>query len=358
MPTPKSDNPIRTVVVGYGYAGRHIHVPLLRLESALQLHGICSGDPAKRDAIRSQFACRTYSTFEEVIADSDVDLVILATPNALHAPQAIAAMSAGKHVVVDKPMCLSVGEADQMIQASRQFQRILRVFHNRRLDGDFLTLQRLIEQGEIGPIRWMELSWQKQGLPRTWRQVAGVGGGRLYDLGSHLIDQALILSSSPVASVFCRQHREFAGHDIESHSMLTMVFADGATAIIDTTCASRIPKSRYVVLGDKATFVKYGVDHQEAALAAGDIDAAADDPSEYGQLDDGHSRRTIPTLPGRWRDYYREVAAAIGTAKVSPPPSPPADGLSRVRMQIAVLQAASDSARSGQTVQLNTVQLD
>lgn len=354
----KSDNPIRTVVVGYGYAGQHIHAPLLRLEPALQLHGICSTDPAKRDAIRSQFACRTYATFDEVIADREVDLVILATPNALHAPQSIAALSAGKHVVVDKPMCLNVGEADRMIQASQQSGRLLRIFHNRRLDGDFLTLQSLIEQGELGQVRWMELSWQKYGLPRTWRQVAGVGGGRLYDLGSHLIDQAMILNASPVASVFCRQHREFAGRDIESHSMLTMVFADGATAIIDTTCASRIPKPRYMVLGDKATFVKYGVDHQEAALAAGDIDAADDDPAEYGQLDDGQSRRTIPTLPGHWRDYYRQVAAAIGAATVSPPLSPSADSLRPVRMQIAVLEAASDSARSGQTVQLKTVQLD
>ena len=353
MPTLESNNPIRAVVVGYGYAGRQIHVPLVRLEPALQLHGICSGDPAKRDAIRSQFACRTYATFDEVIADAEVDLVILATPNALHATQSIAALSAGKHVVVDKPMCLSVGEADQMFQASRQSRRLLRVFHNRRLDGDFLTLQSLIEHGELGPIRWMELSWQKQGLPRTWRQVAGVGGGRLYDLGSHLIDQALILSASPVASVFCRQHREFAGRDIESHSMLTMVFADGATAIIDTTSASRIPKPRYIVLGDKATFVKYGIDHQEAALAACDIDAAADDPVEYGQLDDGHSRRTIPTLPGRWRDYYREVAAAIRTGVASPPDATTEGDQRLLRMQIAVLQAAGDSARSHQTVQLD-----
>ncbi len=346
-------SPIRTVVVGYGYAGRHIHVPLVRLEPALQLHGVCSGDPAKRDTIASQLGCRTYAGFDEVIADPAVDLVVLATPNALHAPQAIAAMSAGKHVVVDKPMCLTVAEADQMIDAARQTARVLRVFHNRRLDGDFLTLRSLIDQGELGRIRWMELSWQKYGLPRTWRQVASVGGGRLYDLGSHLIDQALILGASPVKSVYCRQLREFEGRDIESHSMLTMVFADGATAIIDTTCASRIPKPRYMLVGDKATFVKHGVDHQEAALAAGDINAAADDPSEYGQLDDGHARRVIPTLPGRWRDYYRDVAAAIpaGIALASAPP--PDCGLALLRTQIAVLQAAGASARSGQTVELD-----
>ena len=336
-------NPIRTVVVGYGYAGRHIHVPLVRLEPSLQLHGVCSGDPAKREAINSQLGCRTYASFDEVIADSTVDLVILATPNALHAPQAIAAMSAGKHVVVDKPMCLSVDEADQMIEAARQTDRMLRVFHNRRLDGDFLTLRSLIDRGELGRVRWMELSWQKYGLPRTWRQVAGVGGGRLYDLGSHLIDQALILSAGPVKSVFCRQHREFEGRDIESHSMLTMVFADGATAIIDTTCVSRIPKPRYVLIGDKATFVKYGVDHQEAALAAGDIDSADDDPSDYGQLDDGELPRTIPTLPGQWRDYYRDIAAAIRTGIASPQDG----GLTLLRRQIAVLQAAAASARNG-----------
>jgi scyllo-inositol 2-dehydrogenase (NADP+) len=353
MSTHEADNPIRTVVVGYGYAGRQIHVPLVRLERAMRLHGVCSGDPAKRETIRSQLDCRTYAKFDEVIADNAVNLVILATPNALHATQAIAAMSAGKHVVVDKPMCLTVGEADQMIQASRKTGRLLRVFHNRRLDGDFLTLRSLIEQGELGRVRWMELSWQKYGLPRTWRQVAGVGGGRLYDLGSHLIDQALILNAGLVKSVFCRQHREFEGCDIESHSMLTMAFADGATAIIDTTCASRIPKPRYVVLGDRATFLKYGVDHQEAALAAGNIDAAADDPSEYGQLDDGHSRRTIPTLHGSWRGYYGEVAVAIRTGLASPASTAEDAGQRLLRMQIAVLQAAGESARSGKTVELD-----
>lgn len=347
MGNASGDAPINAVVVGYGYAGQRIHVPLVQLEQGLRLHGVCSGDPAKRQAVISQLGCAVYTSLAEVLADPAVDLVILATPNSLHADQTIAAMSAGKHVVVDKPMCLNLAEADRMIDCCRRTGRVLRVFQNRRLDGDFLTIRSLLRSGILGTVSWMELSWQKYGLPRTWRRSTDTGGGRLYDLGSHLIDQALLLNSSPLRSVFCRQAYEFEGYDIPSHSMLTLLFGDGSTAVIDTTSASHLPKPRYVLLGKQATFVKYGVDPQEAALAAGDLDSAREDPSLYGQLDDGQMRRTVPTESGRWRDYYREVTCAIAGSQGSD-----VSDLALVRTQIAVLEAAARSAAIGQVVPL------
>jgi predicted dehydrogenase len=303
--------PVNSVVVGYGYSGQRIHVPLIRLAPEVRLWGVCSGDAAKREQVRQGLGCRTYERFEQVLEDSEVKLVVLATPNALHASQAIAALRAGKHVVVDKPMCLSSAEANEMMGCAEAQRRVLTVFHNRRLDGDYLTLKHLMESGELGEVRWLEMAWQRPGLPRTWKQQAGSGGGRLLDLGSHLLDQTLQLFRAKVVSVYCRMHHDWPGVDIESHAMLTLSFADGRTAVIDTGSMSHVPKPRILAVGDKATYVKHGMDPQDAALAAGDIDSARELPSQWGEVADGKTTRPIETLQGRWRSFYGNVGRVL-----------------------------------------------
>jgi predicted dehydrogenase len=337
---------IGVAVVGQGYAGSRIHVPLVQLEPRLSLVGICSGSAEKRAQIAARVGAAgapltAYATLDEVLADGRVDLVILATPNRLHAPQACAALRAGKHVVVDKPMCLSSGEAEAMLTAACAANRYLCVFHNRRFDGDFLTLQALTK--ELGTLRWLELSWQKPGLPRTWRREAAEGGGRLIDLGSHLIDQALLLTGSPVRNVYCRKHHEHPAHDIETHALLVLEHVNGATSVIDTTTATFDPKPRYRLLGERATFVKYGVDPQEAALASGDIDAARDPEHLWGRLCAASGSRCVPTAPGRWRDFYARVAVAIEARDPSLLPMQPEEAAAVVR----ALELAAESAATG-----------
>lgn len=337
----------RVAVIGYGYAGRSFHSYLISITPGLVLQGVASSDPAKREQIVRERGCQAYRSFDEVLADPAVDLVVLATPNDLHAPLAIRALEAGKHVVTDKPMCVTLAEADQMVATAERTGRLLSIFQNRRWDGDFLTVQHLIAEGTLGHVRWVELAWQRWGAPRGWRGEAAQGGGRLYDLGAHLLDQLLQIFPQPIAGVYCRVHYDFAERDVESHALITVHFADGATGVCDLSSMSTIPKPHFHLFGDKGTFIKYGLDPQEEAMRAGQIDAAVEPAESKGKFHDGATETIIPTLPGRWRSYYENIRDALtGKAALAVKPQ-------EVRRVMAVLDAALRSAQSGQVVSVH-----
>lgn len=334
----------RAVVIGYGYAGRSFHSYLIKLTPGLTLHGVASSDPTKREQIVREQGCKAYRSFDDVIVDPDVDLVVLATPNDVHAELAIRALTAGKHVVTDKPMCVTLAEADQMVATAERTGRMLSIFQNRRWDGDFLTARRLIQEGRLGNVRWVEMAWQRWGVPRGWRGEAAKGGGRLYDLGAHLLDQLLLLCPQPVAGVYCRLHHDFPESRVESHALITLHFADGATGVCDLSSMSAINKPRFHLFGDKGTFIKYGLDPQEDAMRAGQIDAAVEAEAFYGKLHDGTTEMTIPTQPGRWRNYYENIRDVLSSgAELTVKPR-------EVRRVMAVFDAALRSAQTGQIV--------
>jgi len=334
----------RVAVIGYGYAGRSFHSYLINLTPGLILQGVASNDPAKREQIVRERDCKAYASFDEVIVDPAVDLVVLATPNDLHAELAIRAMEAGKHVVTDKPMCVTLAEADQMLETAARTGRLLSIFQNRRWDGDFLTVRRLLTEGKVGNVRWIEMAWQRWGAPRGWRGKADKGGGRLYDLGAHLLDQLLVFFPQPVTGVYCRLHYDFPNSNVESHALITLHFADGATGVCDLSSMSAINKPRFQIFGDQGTFVKYGLDPQEDAMRAGQIDAAVEAEAFYGRLHNGTTETIIPTLPGRWRGYYENIRDVLtNDAELTVKPQ-------EVRRVMAVLDAAFRSAQTGQIV--------
>ncbi len=342
-------HPVRVAVIGYGMAGRLFHSYLIGLTPRMKLHGIAARDPAIRQRAQHERHCHTYASFNDAIADPDVDLLVLATPHDTHAPSSIAAMEAGKHVVTDKVMCLSLAEYHAMADASRRTGKLLTVFHNRRWDGDFLTLQKAINDSVLGPadqVKWIEMAWQKHKmpLPDRWRGRRQAGGGQIYDLGAHLLDQLLLLFPQPITGVYCRMHTDWPSSEVESHAIITVTFENGATAICDVGCMTRSPKPRVYAVGPAATFVKYHVDPQEAAMIAGDIDAAREDPSHYAQVTDTTGQHTMPTLPGRWRNFYENIAAVILDS------AEPAVKLPEMQRLIGVIEAAFKSAATGQTV--------
>lgn len=336
----------RAAVIGYGYAGRSFHSYLINLTPGLTLHGVASSSAEKRTQIEQERHCKAYSSFGEVLADPQVDLVVLATPNDLHATHAIRAMEAGKHVVTDKPMSITLDEANQMVAATERTGKLLSVFQNRRWDGDYLTVRKLLEEGQLGTVRWIEMAWQRWGAPRGWRGESEKGGGRLYDLGAHLLDQLLQFFPQPIEAVYCRQHHDFAHTDVESHALVTVHFADGATGVCDLSSMSAIFKPRFQIYGDKATFIKYGLDPQEDAMRAGNIDAAVNSKENDGRLNDGATEIIVPTVPGRWRSYYENVRDAInGEAELIVKAS-------EVQRVMTVIDAALRSAESGQVIHL------
>ncbi len=340
------------VVVGYGYAGRCFHTPLLALTPGLHLYGVVSGRAEVREQIRQGYGVKTFAHFEHALADPQVDVVVLATPNDLHAPQAIAALQAGKHVVTDKPMCLNVAEADAMIAASRQYGRLLSVFHNRRWDGDFLTIGMIVEQGLLGDLFLVETAWLQARPPRGWSSERRRGGGKFLDLGVHLIDQAMALLEVPVTRVYARFHSGVWPTDVEDHAHCIVSFASGVDVHVTTSSAAHTQARRWRLLGAKGALVKEGFDPQERALVAGDIATALEDPRQYARVYSevtGQSAETVvPTLPGRWRAFYDNIADALqndAALAVTPESS---------RAVMAVIEAARQSAQTGQAIHSDT----
>lgn len=342
--------PLPTAVIGYGFSGRAFHAYLVSLAPQLRLHGIAARRPAAQEAILARGDCRLYRSFEEAIGDAAVELVVIATPNSEHAPMAIAALEAGKHVVVDKPAALSGKAGDAMLAAAQKSGKMLSVFHNRRFDGDYLTLRALMESGQLGEVKWIEMAWQGFGPCGGWRGEQGQGG-RFFDLGAHLIDQMLQFFPDRITGVYCRMHHDFAGRDTESEALVVLSFAGGATGICDMSSLSAISKPRFLVHGSRATFVKTGVDPQEKAMIAGDIDAARENPANFGRLHNGQEESLIPTLPGRWRNFYENIGEVLqGRAE-------PEVKFEEVRRVLQVFDAAQEAARTGTVVETDIAPL-
>ena len=158
--------------------------------------------------------------------------------------------------------------------------------------------------------------WGQYGPPRGWRSIAQHGGGKFFDLGAHLVDQALQLIDAPLTKVYASFHSgDPLGLDVESHALAVLHFANGVEARVETSSLARKPKPRWYVLGTEGALVKEGVDPQEKAMIAGDIDAAAEAPEHYARLyrpAAGRMAETIiETAPGRWRSYYENIADAL-----------------------------------------------
>jgi scyllo-inositol 2-dehydrogenase (NADP+) len=323
---------IRVGLLGRGMAGTVFHAPLIRAVPELSLAATAgSGDAAA------------------LLADSSIDLVVIATPNASHFPLARAALEAGKHVVVDKPFAVTAGEADALIALAAARGRMLTVFHNRRWDGDFLTVKALVESKRLGEIRLFEAHWDRhRAAPKPgWREQAGEGAGLLFDLGPHLIDQALLLFGRPDAlSADIAVQRD--GASVDDYWSLTLHY--GARRVtLSAAMLVAAPRPRFALHGTSGSFVKYGLDTQEAALKAGrgPGDTGFGQSSEDGLLTtpDGVTIQ-IPTERGRYAAFYRAVAAAI--AGGAPPPVDPADA----REGLELIALARRSAAEGRTLSI------
>ncbi|TQJ34413.1 Gfo/Idh/MocA family protein [Arthrobacter sp. SLBN-122] len=339
--TATEGNPrtIRTAVVGYGLAGSVFHVPLLAANSDYSLDCVATSDAGRSAAAASRLPGAAVVRDADAVLGraADLDLVVLATPPATHYPLARAALEAGLDVVVDKPFAVTSGQGQELIELARQRGRVLTVFHNRRWDGDFLTLRKLLAAQALGNVTRFESRFERwsPAIAKAWkaRATAADGGGALFDLGSHLIDQALQLFGRATvmhAELKARRSDERADddvflvlrHDSDVTSHLTM----------NMLCAQQGPRFR--VLGSIGGFTKNGVDPQEPYIAAGGspLDSAygQEAPEWAGLLGrDGHLDR-LPTERGAYPEFYRLLAEKIldgGTASPRPLPVNPEDAV-------------------------------
>lgn len=342
------DRSVNVGIVGYGYAGRNFHSYLVPLARGLRLAAIASSSPEKRRRIELERGCRAVAGIEDLLADPGIDLVVLATPHDTHAALAIAALEAGKHVVTDKVMCLSLREADGMIEAASRHGRMLSVFQNRRWDWDYQTVRRIIDAGLIGRPYLYECAVLGAGSPRGWRADPERSGGVLHDWGAHLLDQALQIVPSRVAAVSCQMLHGRADRPAATLGRLVLSFADGTVFEISCGHMVGIGKPRWYVLGGEGAIVREALDPQEQAMNRGDIDAAREDASARTRV-----RMTLGGLPAEvlvdsvrssWKDYYQNISDhLLGGA-------PLAVTAESVRRSVAVYEAAARAVTAGGSV--------
>ncbi len=332
--TSSMSSSLNVALVGFGYVGRSFHAPLIGAVDGLTLHTIVSSRP---DDVRAEWpAVHVVANLSDALADPEVDLVVLATPNDLHAPQAHAALEAGQHVVIDKPFTVTVDEAEQVAEHAVRAGRLLSVFHNRRWDSDFLTLRSLIAADALGDIVSFESHFDRfrPTIRNRWRERAGPGSGLWIDLGPHLIDQVLQLFGPPIGiRLDLAIQREGAETDDYFHSVLRY---DNWRAILHASTLAPAHDLRYAVHGRRGSFIKNGLDAQELALKAGRTpgDAGWGVDPRPGTLTfvDGEAvgTRVVEGIPGDYRQYYAAVRDAIlGTGSN---PVTPEDGLAVMRL--------------------------
>lgn len=340
---------IRVAIIGYGMSARTFHLPFVTRHPAYRLTGIVS---RQSDLDFSPYPhARRYPDTDALLAADDCDLVIITTPNTLHYPQARQCLEAGKHVVLEKPMTITLAEAEALVALAARQQRHLSVYHNCRLNGDFLTVKKLLADKRLGHIRTYRTHWDRfrPVVRDRWRENAGPGSGIWYDLGPHMIDQALLLFGLPAAvSAHIRALRPGSASDDYAHVQLHYPEHE---VILHTAPYGCAPTPRFILEGDGGNYRKYGLDPQEAQLKGGmnpyDPAFGIEDPAQYGilYLPDG-SQETVATERSRFIDYYDNLAAAIrGEAPLAVRPE---EALAVMR----VLLLTHDSARQGKTLAL------
>jgi scyllo-inositol 2-dehydrogenase (NADP+) len=343
---------IPTVVVGHGLAGRSFHCPLIRRQPGLRLHGVVARDPDVRAEAVALWGegVRGYAGLDEALADAAVALVVIATPHDSHAELAVRALEAGRHCVVDKVMALSTADADRMIAARDRSGRMLSVFHNRRWDWDFATVKDVLANGAIGKPLLFESAVCRFAAPRGWRGNAAAAGTILYDWGAHLVDQALRLNLGPCRRLFAwLGPSPWEGVDSGGHGRIVMEF-DDALFQVENSRVCRIDRPRWWIVGTDGGFVKYGIDPQEDAIRAGDIDRAAEPPQHQGILrrsDESGAvvESRVPTIRDHWDGYYRNIADHLNAG------TPLAVTAEEAREVVRVLEAATRSSNEHRVIE-------
>lgn len=311
------NSPINVGLVGFGMSSRVFHAPLIHANPDLRLAQIVQrhGDEAAQAYPQSKIA----RDLDAMLADSSIELVVVATPNTSHFEIAERALAAGKHVVVDKPFTITTRDADELIELSRKTGRVLSVFQNRRWDGDFLTVKEILNKNLLGRLAEFESRYDRfrpAVNPNKWREQLLPGSGVLYDLGSHLIDQALVLFGRP-GGIYADLRRQREGAVADDSFVLSLEYPERRVMLKSGTLVCE-PSPRFVLYGTGGSYVKYGLDPQEEALKNGASPAqqnwGAESRDAWGihtQCDGAIERSRYPTLAGCYPNYYTNVARAI-----------------------------------------------
>jgi scyllo-inositol 2-dehydrogenase (NADP+) len=309
-------------IASYGMSGKVFHAPLLISHENFQVKRIIerSGSEAKErhpDVIVSK-------TFDDLLGDEEIDLVIVNTPDGTHFELTKKCLEAGKHIVVEKPFTPTVQEGRELIELARRKRRMLSVFQNRRWDGDFLTVRKIVEEHALGRLVDYEAHYDRYSSPverNSWKEQKAAGAGVIYNLGSHMIDQALVLFGMPEAvTAHLKIVRE--GGEVDDWYDIRLHYPE-VNVNLKTSLLVKEPGPRYLLHGTQGSFLKWGLDPQEEALKQGrtpDEPGWGKEPEEsWGILntekDGAQFKGRFETLPGNYRSFYDNIYDCLTSGK-------------------------------------------
>jgi predicted dehydrogenase len=336
---------INTAILSYGMSGQLFHAPFLQVDKGFTLYGVW--ERSKNLAQEKYPSIKTYRTFEELLADEAIELVVVNTPNYTHYQYTKRALEAGKHVVVEKPFTVLVEEGEELMQLAKDNRLLLSVYHNRRFDSDYKAIKKIVKEGWLGEVVEAEFHYDryKEDLsPKVHKETPGPGTGALYDLGSHLIDQALQLFGMPEA-VFADIQTMRSVSQVDDYFELLLYYKK-LRVRLHSSYLVREALPAYALHGTKGSFIKAKTDVQETALQAGQMPGGeawgAEPENEKGLLHtekDGRIiKESITSERGNYGDYYTAIYKAIrenGTLPVSAE-----EGLSVIKIITAARQSS------------------
>ncbi len=305
--------PIKTGIVGFGSVAEKMHAPLIEVCPDLELSAV-----VERHGNRCQEKypnIKTFRSLEDLLSSDEADLIVITTPNEFHFSMAKQCLLAGKHVVVDKPVPIFSHEAEELNALATEKKLICSVFHNRRYDGDFKTLQKLVGDGDLGRLVYLESHFDRfrPDVSSNWREKDLPGNGITYDLGSHLIDQVVMLFGLPhwIQADIRKQRPQAIADD---HFDIVMDFGT-VKARVTAGVLVNVATPKFLLLGEKGSYQKFGLDVQEAAFKAGKPplgpEWGIETEEQWGKIFLGDTEARYPTLPGDYRVFYQNVANAI-----------------------------------------------
>jgi scyllo-inositol 2-dehydrogenase (NADP+) len=341
-------------LIGYGFAGSTFHAPVITSVPGFNLKAVVERS--------SEYSKERYPWVEVVksvdalYADPEIDVVVVTTPSSNHVEFVRDALNAGKHVVVEKPFTATASEADELIHLAKEKNLVLSVFHNRRWDGDFLTIKEILNEGLLGNVMECEMHWDgfNPVVSNNWREKPGPANGVFYDLGVHFMDQALSWFGMP-KTIFGDIQIQRDGGLTDDYFDITLGYESNLKVILKSSKFVRSTGPRYVIHGDKGSFIKYGIDPQEQALLNGESPATSHawgtETSEmWGKLQTtiGNVKidSVVETIPGAYQNYYQNIYDHIlGKAELEVKPE-------EARLNIRLIELALQSHQEGRILEV------
>lgn len=346
------DGKFRVGMIGFGgMAGWHRE--LIETIDGLEVGGIYDIKEERLKYAKS-LGLNVYTSEEDLLRDETIDFVLVAAPNDIHKPAAIAAMRAGKHVVSEKPVTLSSADLDEMIAVSEETGRFFTVHQNRRWDEDFLTIKKVIEEGILGEVFRIESRVHgSRGIPGDWRQEKEQGGGMVLDWGVHLFDQILLMKGETRCTKVYATLTNITNQIVDDGFYAELTFEDGQQVFVEVGTSNFINLPRWYVLGQNGTAVIYDWDLSGKIVRASGMDesdvvpvktAAGLTKTMAPRRDDSIFTEDLPKVKSDIRDFYRNVMGVIRGEET------PKVKLPEVKRVMRLMEAVFESASQGQAI--------